>query len=482
MSLLRSRPEPPRVLIVGAGLAGLASAVSLAGRDLRVSLVESRPRLGGRASSFRDASSGELVDNAQHVSMGCCTNLADFSWRVGIRAQFRRESEVVFLAPDGREGRLKAGGWPAPLHLAPSFLRFPLFSLREKLTLARAFERLRRPLDGPGEESFGDWLQRHGQPPRLISWFWEPLLVSALNERLDRMDREYARKVLVDGLLRHRDGYILEIPRVPLGELYGTRMESWLERHGVELQKSAGVREVLLDEEGSARGVSLRDGSMVEADLVVLAVPFDRVAKLLPAEVSRSWPALGRLSELRSTPITGIHLWLDRPVCPVTFAVTPGRTIQWVFNHTSIRSHGADDVNQTANGPEQYLQMVVSAAYALQTMEPAQIRDLAIEDLRVIWPAARGAIVKRWRVVTEHGATFSVRPGVDTLRPPQRTPIDGLFLAGDWTATGWPATMEGAVRSGYLAAEEILQVLGRPQRILVPDLPTHGLARWAIRG
>jgi squalene-associated FAD-dependent desaturase len=324
----------------------------------------------------------------------------------------------------------------------------------------------------PGE-SFRAWLERHEQGEQVIEWFWAPLLVSTLNERLDRIDPVYARQVVVDGLLRNRDGYTIEIPRIPLGELYGTRLESWLAAQGVNLRLGTSVRSILLDEEGSARGAVLRDGTPIEADLVLLAVPFDRVRALLPAVAQARWPRLRAIELHEAVPITGIHLWFDRKVCPHTFALLLGRTVQWVFDHTAIRGE---------NGAGQYLQLVVSASYELAPRAPAEIRDIALADLRALWPEAMAnASLLRWRVITEHSATFSVRPGIQPARLPQRTPIDNLFLAGDWTDSGWPATMEGAVRSGYRAAEEMMRVLGRPTRFVVAELPTSGLAR-AILG
>src|SRR4051812_43906487 len=235
---------PPRVVIVGGGLAGLSAAAALAGRGLKITLLESRPRLGGRASSFPDPATGELVDNCQHVSMVCCTNLADFCRRVGTRALFRREPSVVFLGPDGRLSRLRAGLLPAPFHLAGSFLRARYLGWSEKLRVAYGLARLRTTRgDRPGE-SFADWLLRHGQTVRTINLYWATVLVSALNERLEQMDVGHARKVFIDGFLRNRDGFQMELPLVPLGVLYGTRLEAWLGAQEIEVRLTTGVRTI----------------------------------------------------------------------------------------------------------------------------------------------------------------------------------------------------------------------------------------------
>ncbi len=471
------KPPPPHVVIIGGGLAGLAVASVLVDRGLRITILESRPRLGGRASSFPDPVTGELVDNCQHVSMACCTNLADFCRRVGIDAMLRREPELVFLGPDGDISRFRTGPGPAPFHLAGSFLSARFLGLRDKLQVAYGLACLAWGRDDRPGESFADWLVRHGQGPRAIDLFWGTVLISALNERLDQMDVGHARKVFLDGFLRNRTGFQLEIPLVPLGELYGTRLDGWLRDHGVSVRLTTGVRSVEPDDDGAIRGVVLRSGEAIAADFVVLTVPFDRVRGLLPEELSDRIPALAQASRaMQASPITGVHLWFDRPVCPFDHVVTPGRLIHWVFNHTAIQGRTAPTVADAApTAAGQYLQLVISASYDLLPLDKQAIRDLVLAELAEIWPASGSAKLLRWWVVTEHGATFAVRPGIEALRPPQRTPIDGLFLAGDWTDTGWPATMEGAVRSGYLAAQEILTVLDRPTRLIRPGLRSGAL-------
>ncbi len=469
------KPPAPRVVIVGGGLAGLAAAARLVGRGLHITLLESRPRLGGRASSFVDPVTGELVDNCQHISMGCCTNLADFCRRVGIGQGLKRAPEIVFLDRERRVARFRAGPWPAPFHLAGSFLRLPFLSIKDKLAIARGMVALARDsLDLPGE-TFAQWLVRHGQTEPAIELFWGTILVSALNERLDRMDVAHARKVILDGFVRNREGYTPEIPLLPLGELYGARLERWLAEHGVDVRLTTGLDQVEWDDENGLTGVRLRKGEHLPADFVILAVPFDRVRELLPESSGECVRQLGR--DLAASPITGVHLWFDRPICPFEFVATPGRLIQWVFNHTAIQGRG---LAGRPSSTGEYLQIVISASYDLLDLNRDQIRARVLDDLAQIWPETRHAQLVRSWVVTEHGATFAVRPGVDALRPAQRTSLDGLFLAGDWTSTGWPATMEGAVRSGYMAAEGVLQDLDRPTRLVRPDLPTSRLSRWLL--
>jgi squalene-associated FAD-dependent desaturase len=288
------------------------------------------------------------------------------------------------------------------------------------------------------------------------------------------MDVGHARKVFFDGFFRNREGSTMEVPIVPLGELYGTRLEQWLRDHDVDVRLTTGVKAITHDSEQSRLRVTLRNGEQLPADFVISAVPFDRVSTLFDSDTLVRLPEIKNLPMMQSSPITGVHLWFDREVCPLEHAVLVGRTVQWVFNHSKLQGREAP------NGGGQYLQLVISASYDLVNKTKDEILAIALDELAALWPMAREATLTRWWVVTEHGATFAVRPGIDAIRPPQRTPIEGLFLAGDWTATGWPATMEGAVRSGYLAAEGVLDDLGTPESVVQPDLPSGTLARLLL--
>jgi squalene-associated FAD-dependent desaturase len=383
---------------------------------------------------------------------------------------FRHERTINFLSPEGKLSRLEAGFLPAPFHLAGSFARASYLSPSERLRVAYGLACLRFARAANPTDSFADWLLRHGQTPGTITRYWSTVLVSALNERLEQMDVGHARKVFIDGFLRNRNGYVMEVPLVPLGDLYGARLERWLQANGVEVRLTDGAQ-TLDGADQAVTGVTLRSGATLPADFAVLAVPFDRVLGLLSEPLRALVPGLDGVPQLVASPITGVHLWFDRPVCPLEHAVTVGRLIQWVFNHTALQGREAPQ------GGGQYLQVVISASYDLLGLDKDSIREAVLRDLADLWPAVREAEVTRSWVVTEHGATFSVRPGVDAIRPRQRTAVDGLFLAGDWTATGWPPTMEGAVRSGYRAAEGILEDLGTPERFVKPDLPDGLLAR-----
>jgi squalene-associated FAD-dependent desaturase len=444
------------VLIVGGGLAGLAAAAALALRGFRVTLLEARNRLGGRAGSFQDAASGQLVDACQHVSMGCCTNLAHFCRTVGIAHLLRPQRCLYFMTADGRLSRLHAGPWPAPFHLARSFASAHYLTVGEKLLIAWGLACLRWA--GPeADPPFADWLRQHYQTPRTVRRFWGLVLTSALNETPDRIGLRYARKVFVDGFLRHRRGFEVELPAVPLGRLYGPELQGWLAANGVEVQLQRSVRSLHLLGRRIA-GIELRDGTVLEADWYVSAVPFNRLLGLLPAEVIESEPYFSKLHNLETSPITSVHLWLDRPITRLPHVVLIECLGQWVFNR-----------GETEPGVH-YVQVVVSAARQFRGLDSEEVQGRVWDELRRLFPAARAAALLRTRVVTEHAATFSVVPGVDRWRPAQTAPFENLLVAGDWTATGWPATMEGAIRSGYLAAEALLRRCGIEVSLVQPDL------------
>lgn len=445
-----------RVTVVGGGLAGLAAAVALAPRGFAVTVLESRQRLGGRASSFVDPASGQTVDACQHVSMGCCTNFHHLCDVVGVRRLLAPQKTLYFQTPDGRVSRFRSDPWPAPLHLSRALAAAHYLTASDKIRIGYGLARmLAEPPDA--DPPLREWLTKHRQSGRAIDRFWGVVLTSALNETVDRVGLKYARKVFRDGFVRHRDAFTVHVPTVPLAELYGEELRGWLSGHGVTLRENAGVNRTSRDRKGAGWDVELRDGTTPAADHLILAVPFDRVLPLLPEPVAAD-AFFARIRGLTPSPITSVHLWYDRPVLTLPHVVLVDCLGQWVFNRGEV-----------APG-EHYLQVVVSAARPLKGVGRDEITRLIAEELANLYPAVRSANVLRTKVVTEHSATFSAVPGVDAFRPPQATPSPGLYLAGDYTATGWPATMEGAVRSGYLAAEAVLSAVGRPARLVQPDL------------
>jgi squalene-associated FAD-dependent desaturase len=444
------------VLIVGGGLAGLAAATALAPLGFRVTILEARPRLGGRASSFTDTSTGQLIDNCQHVSMGCCTNFAHFAQTLGIAHLLAPQRDLWFMTADGRVSRFRADLLPAPLHLSRSFLGLHFLSLADKLRIAWGLVRLRRA-KSDNDSSFADWLVQHRQSPTAIERFWGLVLTSALNETPDRCGLRYARKVFVDGFLRHRRGFEVHLPTVPLGRLYGQELGDWLNHHGVTVRTGQAARSLVVDGDRVER-LELREGNALMADWYLAAVPFDRLLDLLPADVVERHSQFANLRNLEVSPITSVHIWLDRPITVRPHVALVGCVGQWLFNR-----------GETAAG-EHYVQVVVSAARELRPLGQAEIQKRIVAELSRLFPIMHGARLLRARVVTEQAATFSAVPGVDRWRPEQGSPLSNLLLAGDWTATGWPATMEGAVRSGYLAAEALLTRIGTPAPLVHDEM------------
>jgi squalene-associated FAD-dependent desaturase len=487
-----------RVAVIGGGLAGLAAAAALSRRGLDVELLEAQGHLGGRAGSFRDPHSGRWIDLCQHVAMGCCTNLADFCRRTGIADCFTRHRRLHFFGPDGRRCEFAASRLlPAPLHLVPGLLRLRFLSLGERLGILRTMGRLARlPAAAPADEvTVGQWLRQQGQSDRTVDQFWSVVLASALSETPDRASLDAARKVFVDGFLASRGAHEVLVPRVPLAEIYDRRLRAWMDVQGVAVRLGARVRQI----DGDARGVRevvLADGSRRPCDACVVAVPWRRIRGLLAPAILVAIPSLENVEQIEPAAITAVHLWFDRAITRLPHAVLVGRLSQWLFNHgqaedsrpgrtsrlpRSVPSPPAPLPQAGEGSSGHYYQVVISAAHALAGRNREEIAGQVVAELKAVFPAAQDARVLQRRVVTNPAAVFSVRPGVEALRPAQATAVPNLALAGDWTATGWPATMESAVRSGYLAAEAILCALGRGERLLVPDLPRARLTRWLCR-
>ena len=445
--------ERPRVVVVGGGLAGLAAGLAAADGGAAVTLLEAKKWLGGATASFeRD---GFLVDTGQHVFLRCCTAYRAFLDRLGVTeaTYLQPRMDIPVLSPNRRPARLRRGRLPAPLHLASALARYPFLGVREKAALARAALRLRTmdptdpALDG---ESFGSWLAANGQSERAVRYLWDLFTLPTLNMHAERASLALAVKVFRTGLLDRSDGADIGIPLVPLSRLHADPASRALARAGAEVHVGARARQILTDGAG-VTGVAVDDRE-VGADAVILAVPNDRVSALLPAGALGGVPDPSRLG---SSPIVNVHLVYDRRVAPIQFAAAVDSPVQWVFDRT-----GPSGLRRG-----QYLAISLSGADDVVDRPVEWFRQTFVPALEDLFPAARASRVERFLVTRERNATFRQEPGTAALRPGAATKIPRLFLAGSWTDTSWPATMEGAVRSGVATARLALVTLGRTERL-----------------
>jgi len=469
----------PTVAIAGGGLAGLAAACALSDSNFRVTLFERRPYLGGRASSYEHPGTGEVVDNCQHVLFRVCTNLVEFYRRIAVEDKIRWYDAMTFIEPGGRASVMHASPLPAPLHTAPSFLQFPFLDAKDKLAISRAIVALTLTRQPDTGRSFLDWCHRHGQTTNAIERFWKPILVSALSEDLDLIAISYAAQVVRESM-KSPEARHMGVPTIPLTELYNRAGDYICARHG-EIRVRTSLESFSPDASQVRIRTSEGEGKY---DYLILALPFENLDRVLP-QTPESAPLRENLNHFEHSPITGIHLWFDRQITDLDHAVLLNRTVQWLFHKSRLLQRDRNDnalENRTSAPEGSYIELVVSSSKSLIEKSRAEIVDLALKEVREFFPAARTANLVKSAVIKEVHATYSPRPGIDAYRPPQVTRWPRVFLAGDFTATGWPATMEGAVRSGYLAAEALMKMSGMKNvKCLVPDLAPSGLMRLFAR-
>ena len=427
----------PDVIIVGGGCAGLAAATALAERGARVTLLEARPTLGGRATAFTDPATGERVDNGQHILMGCYRDTFRFLERIGARGDVQVQDRLTVAMIDraGLRSRLTCTAMRPPFNLLGGLMTWSALAWRDR------FAALRMGNAGHGEsapregETVRDWLVRLGQTPRLVQMLWEPLAVAAMNQSIDVAAAAPFARVLADMLGREPHGASLAMPMKPLDELYTQPAKRFIEAHGGEVRTNATAK------------ISCSDGVVVtvkeealRAGTVICAVPWFALADVFVAPPLLLLETIHAASHTAASAIVTVNLWIDRVVMEDLLVGLPGRTFQWVFDKRRVFGE------QTS-----HLSLISSAADAVAGNTNKQLIDLAWREVRTAIPAAATAKLQRAVVVREKRSTFSVAPG-QPKRPSVDTGVPGLLLAGDWIDTGLPATIESAVRSGHMAA------------------------------
>jgi squalene-associated FAD-dependent desaturase len=467
-----------QVVVVGGGLAGVTAAIDLREAGHEVTLLEARPRLGGAASSYQR---GDLtIDNGQHIILRCCEAYQGLLGKLGATGlvSFQPRFDVTVLAPGNRVARLRRSGLPSPLHMTGSLLRYGMLPLRQRLAVARAALAMRFLDAGDArldESSLGQWLTAHGQGELARRALWDLFIVSALNIAGDDASLQLAATVIKTALLGAKDAADVGVATVPLGELHGTAPAARLTALGAQVRMNAKVaavhrlaaggfevelgydgRETAGGAEGSG-GPNGPDQRSVEADGVVLAVPSAQASRLA-AEIGVV--GAGRWEGLGASPIVNVHVIYDRQVTDQPFVAAVDSPLQWVFDKTRIAGLKTG----------QYLAVSLSAADRYVGVPSAQLRGQFLAELARLFPAAANAQVVDSFVTRERRATFRQAPGCGALRPGAATSVSGLVLAGSWTDTGWPDTMEGAVRSGHCAAQQLM-------RELTPDYPKSASPR-----
>lgn len=446
-----------RIVVVGGGLAGMAAALACSDAGARVTLVERRRRLGGATWSFRH--NGLWFDNGQHVFLRCCTYYRSFIQRLGVedRVRLQPHLDLPVVAPGGHEARLRRGRLPAPLHLGRSLLSYAHLPVRDRLRLIPAALALRRvDTESPETDrhSFAEWLGRHGQSPAAIGALWDLICRPTVNLSADEASLTLGAMVFQTGLLSDASAADIGWASVPLGELHGDAGHEALRRAGVEVITGAPATSVTSSAAGSACGITV-GSSQRAAAAVVVAVPHTALSAV--AGIPAGDDLVDRLG---TSPIVNVHVIYDRPITGHEMAAAVGTTVQFVFDRT--RASGLDG--------GQCLAVSLSAADDEMKRSAEDVKARVIASLAQLFPRASNARVVDALVSREPAATFRGRPGSRGARLPNKTAVPGLYLAGAWTDTGWPATMEGAVRSGRTAARHALLAAGQTRHLPEEDV------------
>jgi squalene-associated FAD-dependent desaturase len=469
-------PKIARVGIVGGGIAGLATATALVDRNIEVELFEADDRLGGRACNLPAGDSTPSLESCQQVGAGADLNLARFLAQIGAAQDWEVQTRRHFYAEDGKRSDLyPLKGFPAPLHLAAGFFRLGLLKGRERWSVAKTLFELANPLgEQDADLSVHRWLRLHDQSPSVITRFWEPLLASSLGTTLDVAGLAIARSVLLERYLLHRSGCALRVPKKGMREALAEPAERWLQKCGAKIHTAAKVR-LILGSADRCQGLLLASGATVAFDLLVAAVPWYSLGEILSENLRNAIPSLAPLAQSPASTLTFADLWFDRPLSPLSYITSTDGVIDRIF-----RRHSRATADLQSSGGFHY-QVILNPSYTSHLQNGAQTTLEIRNRLAKIWPASRDAELIRSRVVTHPKAHFLSSQEFELLRLSQTTTVPNLMLAGDWTKTGKPSSLEGAVKSGYLAAEAVLGYLGCPAQLVVQEPSAEWLARWLFR-
>ena len=431
-------------IVIGGGFAGLAAATMLAEKGARVLVLEARPALGGRATAFTDPATGERVDNGQHVLLGCYRDTFTFLERIGAmdHVQVQDRLTVDMVDRDGRASRLACPSLPPPFNLLGGLMTWSALGWRDRIAALRIPRSVGRGFTPRQNDTVREWLVGNHQTPRLIEMLWEPLAVAALNQSIDVASAGPFARALAEMLGNNRRDASLALPLKPLDEMYALPAREYIEMHGGEVRTNAPARIELSGPSGadlSGPRVTVR-GEHFTDRLVICAVPWFALSEVFVDPPASLRPTLDAADRTAASPIVTVNLWFDRVVIEHMLVGLPGRAMQWVFDKRRVFGEQAS-----------HLSLVSSGAEKIVSLGNEELIQLAVHEVNDAIPAARAASVRRAVVVREKRATFSVAPG-QPQRPVTQTSIPGLLLAGDWIDTGLPATIEGAVRSGHMAA------------------------------
>ena len=447
------------VLIIGGGIAGLATAVRLIQIGIKPIVLEKRPFLGGRAYSFTDSDTGTEIDNGQHVFIGACDQFQQYIADIGASDQIRLEKRIGFpVLKHGKISWIKARKLPGPLANLSALLGYKHVSLVGKFRILwglLSIKMTRLGVTSPHDLfSFDDWLRDHGQTDETIQNFWNLIILPSLSDDIESVSAHTGIELFKIALLGSAKNPAMGIPLSGLSTLVGENAKKFIEGHGGEIRTGIDVQSLEIAK-GRISGVRTAKDQLIEGEAIVSAVPASAMTPLLPSGSSELEDFFTPAESVRTAPIVAIHIWYDRPVMTDKFVATIDSPLQWVFNETELKSR--DEIGQ-------HIVISLSGAWKWQDKSKNQLREIFTEEMANTFPAAKDAYVEKFAVVKMLEATFQVAPNSRKQRLSQRTPLPGFYLAGDWTDTDWPSTMESAVRSGNLAAKYIAEDIGTGKR------------------